>query len=365
MEKFAFIIHPFDVADVSRKFPMLRRMSSAWLERFMKHSPPLVVEHMSGIRSAANEHAEGWLVATTLTARQMLEMPTPHVLRKIIAAGRKAERQGARIVGLGAFTSVVGDAGITIARQLSIPVTTGNSYTVATALQAATQAAALMGIELSRATLCVVGATGAIGSICARMMAPAVGKLILAARHQEKLETLASLIFSESSVLCDYDTDVRHAVRDADVVITVSGSADTLIEPEDLKTGAVVCDVARPRDVAKRVVEARDDVLVIEGGLVQVPGGWQGDFSFGLPKGIVYACMAETMLLALEGRYECFTLGRSISIEQVREIDRMAQKHGFHLAGFRSFEGPMPVEEITQIRIRAEAKKQARLPLYT
>ena len=365
MEKFAFIIHPFDVEEVSRRVPMLGRWSSAWLERFMKHSPPLVVEHMKGIRSAAQEQAEGWLVATTLTARQMLEMPTPHVLRKIIAAGRKAERQGAKIVGLGAFTSVVGDAGITIARELSIPVTTGNSYTVATALQATAQAAALMGIELSRATLCVVGATGAIGAVCARMMAPAVGRLVLAARQEDKLETLAGLIFSESAVLCDYETDVRAAVRQADIVITVSGSADTLIEPEVLKSGAVVCDVARPRDVAKQVIEARDDVLVIEGGLVEVPGGWQGDFSFGLPHGIVYACMAETMVLALEGRYECFTLGRSISVEQVREIDRIAQKHGFQLAGFRSFERPMPAEEIAQIRARAEARKQVKQPLYT
>jgi fatty aldehyde-generating acyl-ACP reductase len=36
---------------------------------------------------------------------------------------------------LGAFTAVVGDAGITIAKNLNIPVTTGNSYTVATAIE--------------------------------------------------------------------------------------------------------------------------------------------------------------------------------------------------------------------------------------
>ena len=43
---------------------------------------------------------------------------------------QKAEKLGAKIVGLGAFTAVVGDAGITVARNLNIPVTTGNSYTV-------------------------------------------------------------------------------------------------------------------------------------------------------------------------------------------------------------------------------------------
>lgn len=356
MERFAFVIHPLDASDVARKFPFVSRFGEGWIERFLKHSPPLLAEHMRGIRGQ-DAQAEGWLVATPLTSRQMLELPVPQVLRKIVAAGRRAEKLGARVLGLGALTSVVGDAGITVARQLSIPVTTGNSYTVATAIQATCQAASLMGHDLRSSQLCVIGATGSIGQICARMLAPSVGKLTLVARDPAKLEGVAHTIFSESSVLCDIALDPRAAVRDADLVISVSGSVDVLLHPEDVKSGAVICDVARPRDVARAVAEQRDDVLVIEGGLVQVPGGWEGDFSFGLPHGIVYACMAETMLLALERRYECFTLGRSIAIEQVREIDRLAQKHGFQLAGFRSFERPLDLADIARIRERAEQKK--------
>jgi len=213
-----------------------------------------------------------------------------------------------------------------------------------------------MGIDLKKARLAVIGATGSIGIVCARLLAPAVGSMTLVARDEVKLENTAHLIYSESSVLCDIDTDPRRAVRQADIVIAASGSAEELLQPEDLKTGAVVCDVARPRDVAKAVAEQRDDVLVIEGGLVQVPGGWEGDFSFGLPKGIVFACMAETMLLALERRYECFTLGRSIQVEQVREIDWLAQKHGFQLASFRSFERSLSNEQVQEIKRRAEEK---------
>lgn len=36
----------------------------------------------------------------------------------------------------------------------------------------------------------------------------------------------------------------------------------------------------------------------------------------GLPKGIAYACLAETIVLALEGRFENFTLGRNIEWEK-------------------------------------------------
>ncbi|TCP54727.1 putative amino acid dehydrogenase [Tumebacillus sp. BK434] len=361
MGKFGFVIHPFDTRDVARKYPLVDRFSSEWVESFLKHAPPINAQHMQNIRVRGAE-AEGWLVATTLTSRQLLDLPVPFVLRKIIAACKKAERQGAQIIGLGALTSVVGDAGISVARQLSIPVTTGNSYTVATAIQATCQAAGLMGIDLGRANLCVVGATGAIGAVCARMMAASVGRLILTARNEEKLEGLAGLIFSESAVLADIQPDLREAVREADIVLAVSSAAEELIHPEDLKPGAVVCDVARPRDVSRRVAAERDDVLVIEGGLVEVPGGWEGKpFSFGLPHGIVYACMAETMLLALEGRYECFTLGRSIGVEQVREIDALARKHGFQLAAFRSFERLLSPEQIGGIRQRADLKRKKKI----
>ena len=97
----------------------------------------------------------------------------------------------------------------------------------------------------------------------------------------------------------------------------------------------------------------RDDVLVIEGGIVDVPGEADFGFNFGFPPRTSYACMAETMLLALEKRFESFTLGRDLSVEQVDEITRLAEKHGFKLSGFRSFERPVTAEEIANIRRNA------------
>ena len=61
-----------------------------------------------------------------------------------------AEKLGAKILGLGAFTSVVGDAGVTIANALDVPVTTGNSFTVAMAVQAIREAAQCDGHSLGR-----------------------------------------------------------------------------------------------------------------------------------------------------------------------------------------------------------------------
>ncbi len=120
-----------------------------------------------------------------------------------------------------------------------------------------------------------------------------------------------------------------------------------------------MCDVARPRDVSTKVAETRDDVLVIEGGIVEVPGDVNFNFDFGFPPRTAYACMAETMILALENRFENFTLGRELTVKQVDEISLLAKKHDFRLAGFRSFERPVSLETIKRIKERADMRLKA------
>ena len=56
--------------------------------------------------------------------------------------------------------------------------------------------------------------------------------------------------------------------------------------------------------------------------ITQVPGPVDFGFDFGFPPVMAYACMAETISLALEQRYESFTLGKDIKLSQVRTIDR-------------------------------------------
>ena len=65
--------------------------------------------------------------------------------------------------------------------------------------------------------------------------------------------------------------------------------------------------------------------------------------------------MAETMILALEGRYENFTLGRDLRPEQIDTIAALAAKHQFRLAGFRNFEHAVTEEAIAAVRETAGA----------
>lgn len=121
----------------------------------------------------------------------MVELPEEFVMDRIIESGKIAQELGAKVVGLGAFTSIVGDAGITVAKNLDIAVTSGNSYTVATALEGTREAVRLMGKDLATAHVTIVGASGSIGAACTRILAREAKDITMVARHLQPLEELA------------------------------------------------------------------------------------------------------------------------------------------------------------------------------
>ena len=349
MERFAFVLHPLSLEDMQMVSPMVRYVPDFLLEYILKQKKPFTVSHITGVKSPHAE-AEGWFVGCPLTAKQMVELPEEFVIDRIVETGKIAEELGAKILGLGAFTSIVGDAGVTIAERLNIAVTSGNSYTVATALEGTREAARLMGKDLRDAEVAIVGASGSIGSACARILSREVRHINLIARRIAPLEELAQELNGHGAATFSVSSDVKSCLHKADVVIAVTSAVDFIIDPADLKSGAVVCDVARPRNVSRNVSAQRNDVLVIEGGVIHVPGNVDFHFNFGFPPQTCFACMAETMILALEGRYENFTRGRNLVPSQIDTISGLAKKHGFTLAGFRNFEHAVTKEMIESIR---------------
>lgn len=358
MTRFGFVVHPLTARDMARKFPIAKYLPDSWVEAFARKKDPVVMSQITGIKSPTGAETEGWFIGLPYTPRQMTEtVPIDEVYTKIAKCGDLALSLGADIIGLGAFSSVVGDGGITIAQRTKIPaVTTGNSYTVATAIEGTLKACNLLEIDIPNATLAVVGATGSIGKTCARVLGRSFGQTILVGRDLDRTRAVADEIGGALA-----STDVAD-INKADAIITVSSAGKELILPEHLKPGAVVCDVARPRDVSARVTKERPDVLVIEGGVVRVPGDVEFNMSFGFPDKMAYACMSETMMLALEGRIENFTLGKDVSVEQVDEITRLAHKHGFELAGFRSFERAVDEEAIDRARRARKKSTVAKSP---
>lgn len=364
--RFAFVIHPLSQRFFAQVEPLgtITRMSprvvNDAIEKALAYAPPFTYSHVTGITSPTGAEAEGWLISVGGTPKELMAHSPEFTYARLLQAAEMARKLGAQVMGLGAFTKVVGDAGITVAKKASLPVTTGNSYSASGALWAAHEGVRQLGIAeiddrgVVRGKSMVIGATGAIGSVCSRLLALASDELWLVSPETAKLLTLKHEIERDHprATVHVAATPDEH-LGDMDVIVTAtSGAGKRVLDIMAVKPGCVITDVARPLDLSAEDVAKRPDVLVVESGEIELPGDVHMK-NIGLPPNVVYACMAETVVLALEGRYETFTVGRNIEWEKVKEIYRLGLKHGMKLAAISGVNGVFTPEQIADIRARA------------
>ena len=361
IRRFAFVIHPLSQEFIKKGLPIPKatpKFVMDKVESLAAHMPPMVYCKMENIISPCGAEAEGWLITVGGTPKEMMARSPEFTYRRLLHASRIAEGLGAQIMGLGAFTKVVGDAGITVARRSRIPITTGNSYSASGALWAAADAMKRMGLvkpaakgQRIQAKTMVIGASGSIGSVSARLMAMAFDEVVIAARDLKKLEELkASILLDtpDAKVTCSIAYD--SLLADMDMIVTsTSGAGKKILDITKVKPGCVITDVARPLDLPPEEVAKRPDVLVIESGEIELPTKVRGMKSIGLPPNVIYACLAETIVLALEGRFEVFTVGRDTEWEKVKEIYKLGLRHGMKLSAISGVKGVYSDEDIARV----------------
>ena len=271
-------------------------------------------------------------------------------------------------MGLGAYTKIVGDAGVTIDRLSPIPVTTGNSLSSASTLWAAKFAVEKLGFVKKvdnkfLGTVMIVGATGSIGAVSAKVLSLTWREIILVAPRAYKLIELKEEILKinpKVNIVISTDADA-HSFESDLIITTTSGQGKTILDIMKVKPGCVICDVSRPFDISEKDAIKRPDVLVVASGEVQLPGkDLNIQIDLGLEGNIVYACLAETALLAMEGKFESFTLSRNINYEKVIEIDKLAKEHGVRLSHIMGHNGFITDEEFSLCQEHAINKINAR-----
>jgi fatty aldehyde-generating acyl-ACP reductase len=288
---FAFLIHPLTPRYMDRVTFLSKPFPSSWIEFAIKHKRPYL------IRSFGLNGIDGCFVGVPLTSGQMVSLDKGFVAGRLIQACRKAEDNGAEILGLGGYTAIASNQGLDLVGKVDIGLTTGRAYTVAVVME---QVRPYLD---SDSVVAVVGANGAIGSACSKL----------------------SKKFNLVSITRDNLNDVYLA----DIVITATSDIGGVIDAGRLKKDCVVCDAAKPSDLSSRI--NRSDITVIPGGIVRLPESVDFGFDFDLPRDCVYACMAEPMILALEGRKGNYCLGKSIDLAMVEDIGRLGKKHGFEV----------------------------------
>jgi len=342
--RFAFLIHPIseqtkNLMDLDRDGRLRMTWGRADLLRFcaeahgsfearsrpMRHGQPegpRIVDTFAGLVSSTGARAEGRLYEIPMDARSILADPD-RALELMEQAVADAIGWGARVVGLGSMTGIIGNHGAFLAERHPIAVTTGNSLTVYATVRNLEHYCESLGIDPADEEIAVVGIPGSIATAVAALLAPRCRRLVLGARRASP-----RAIHWAERMGAQLEVELPKALAEASIVVTATSSGDC-IEPTWLRPGCLVLDVGVPSDV-RRATPARDDVLILSAGYARVPAAMPRDsFFLQFYHGIVPSCLGETMVLALENRADSFSIGRDLDLERVREIGRLAEAHGF------------------------------------
>lgn len=341
---FAFIGHPRMLDDVPRKFPFARLLPTRMVERWFRYQWPFVASYITGLTMADGTPTTGAMLISPLTTEQMIRNPRL-ARQRVLQTVRLAEKMGATIAGLGAFTSIVTRDGRDLEGKVQLGLTTGNPHSAAIAVQNVLEAAALTNLSLPHATAAIVGGAGSVGSSCAKMLARLVDRVIIIDIKKDAVQTLLTDLAGQPAAV--EGTSHLDSVREADIVIAATNNPYILLTAAHLKPGAIVIDAAQPKNVSEEIPRQRPDVLVIESAVVCTPDV-DVHFDLDLAQGEALGCLSETMILTAIGWHGHYSLGKADPALAAHMI-ASGRALGFRLAQFRNSTGYVTDEQLSTI----------------
>jgi len=314
--------------------PNLKMPSYEFLGELFRVTPSFLMHEMKEFKSKTGDTTHGTFILCTFIP-DMIAHDMEAVYSKVVRACKLAEKSGVGVVALGGFSSIIGERlGKRINEDVDIPITTGNTFTAAMAVEGVKKASQLLEKDLKGLKVTVVGGTGDIGSACARVLTENTRQVTITGKTGSTLRALQGELKKRRKARIEATTNNEKAVRDADIVIAAANSSSSILNMEWFQPGAIVCDLAYPKSLSYK--STRKDVLVFSGGLASVPTPINTGVNIGIPSAdVCYGCFCEAIILALEHRFENFSFGRgNITLEKMDEIRELGFKHGFELAPF-------------------------------
>ncbi len=335
---FGLIGHSTSFEDAKRKASMLGfdHIADGDLDVWCT-APPQLVENVE-VKSATGISIEGSYIDSCFVPEMLSRFKTAR--RKVLNAMELAQKKGINITALGGFTSIIFENFNLLQhkqiRNTSLEwerFTTGNTHTAWVICKQLEINAPRIGIDLKKATVAVIGATGDIGSAVCRWLINKTGisELLMVARQQEPLALLQKELDGGTI------TSLDEALPQADIVVSVASMPKTIeIDTDNLKKPCLMIDGGYPKNLDEKF--QGENIYVLKGGIVEFFNdiGWNMMELAEMqnPQREMFACFAEAMILEFEKCHTNFSWGRNnISLEKMEFIGAASLKHGFSAIG--------------------------------
>ncbi len=362
---FAVIGHPYNLQHLIRYFkffkPDFELPSQEFLMKVFELAPSYRAYNIENFKSATGRVVNGHFVMCPIIPVALILSPDK-VIEKVVQACKVAEQLGVGIATLGGFTSIAGEQfGRMLTSSVHVPITTGNTFTVAMVIDGIEKAARMMGLDMATASVTIIGGTGDIGGACARILAEKVEEITITSRSEKNLSESERVLSYYGKARIRTSRDNNEAVKNAHIVIAAASSTSTIVDFNCFKPGAIICDVGYPKNISYTSCDRRD-ILIFSGGTCAIPSEFNTGFDVGLPSNkVLYGCFAEAILLELEERYENFSWGKgNITPDRVQLLRDIGKKHGFEVAPFFWGSRTMGEREIEEIlKAKTDAARSA------
>jgi fatty aldehyde-generating acyl-ACP reductase len=349
-KRFAFLIHPrTEVSkDLAKAYGLgiLKFIPNGLIEWGMKHffQKPLITGEF---KDPESQETLGYIITVPLSGKQFFSLPRKEVLARVSKAVDLAVSKGVQVVGLGALTSSATNGGKALLPREDVVITNGNAYTAFATLRLFEK---LLTAKPKTGEVAIVGASGSVGVCLTELIHrryPDLG-LKLVARNLSRLEKVKGRLKGGNAPI-SISNDIQ-SITSADIVVVLTSSNENLLAGVDLKPGALILDDTQPRNTSPALLKERPDLRIIDGGLIDLDGNHFKGF-IGLPEQKIYACLAETILLGLEGYEDHFSIGRT-ELKKAEQTGQWAEKYahiGFDVSALHSFGEPLPCDHPAEL----------------
>jgi len=361
MYDYALIIHPTSEELLHKYEPGMKNKPRALVKKVLEWMLPFKAAEVEGLSSHLGRTATGVMVMCPLLMEQMVTLSPTKVMKAVISTLTFAKSLNPKIIGITAYAAFSGNKGIDLAKIIDVPMTTGANYTLATIPESILMAVDLMERDLQKSSLLILGATSSVGKYCIEILSNFVSTMYVTAHNEEKLNLFLSELSKEKRNKLHRVNDINPVIDKVNVIIVATNRIPVDLDLSKINPGTVIFDASYPRKIPP---DLRNDILVIDGVSILPPGKVDFNFDFGLPKGVCFPCIAEPITLALERRFENYSLGKDPDPLKIREIMRLAAKHGFEIAGLTSKERVISDDAIDKIKLEAQKKKKRRVLLW-